>query len=109
MSDDAIAHLRTDLDLTPLVEEHGPLELEPAEGLLAAEETTLEEAGLSRRKTEYVRAAARARLRPCVLRGDDRRRRHPLTGRDSRCWRLDSQDVSAVTELLSTAFTLDHT
>lgn len=59
MSDDAIAHLRTDPDLAPLVEEHGPLELEPAEALLATEETTLREAGLSRQKTEFVRAAAR--------------------------------------------------
>lgn len=96
MSDDATAHLRTDPDLGPLVEEHGPLGLAPAEnpfrrlvvsltrqqvsmaaadaiekrlfdavevspeGLLAAEESTLREAGLSRQKVEYVRAVARA-------------------------------------------------
>lgn len=91
-----MAHLRTDPDLAPLVEEHGPLGLEPAEdpfrrlvvslvrqqvsiaaadaiegrlfdavdvspeGLLATEESTLREAGLSRQKAEYVRAVARA-------------------------------------------------
>jgi DNA-3-methyladenine glycosylase II len=31
VSDDAVSHLRTDPDLGPLVEEHGPLELEPPE------------------------------------------------------------------------------
>ncbi|MEF8886871.1 MAG: DNA-3-methyladenine glycosylase 2 family protein [Haloarculaceae archaeon] len=96
MSEEAVTHLRSDPDLAPLVEEHGPLELEPAddpfrrlvvsltrqqvsmaaaaaiekrlfdavdvspEGLLAAEESTLRDAGLSRQKTEYVRAVARA-------------------------------------------------
>ncbi len=91
-----MTHLRSDPDLAPLVEEHGPLELEPADdpfrrlvvsltrqqvsmaaaaaiekrlfdavevtpgGLLAAEESTLRDAGLSRQKTEYVRAVARA-------------------------------------------------
>ena len=96
MSADAVTHLRTDSDLAPLIEEHGPLSLEPADdpfrrlvvsltrqqvsmaaataveerlfdavdvspdGLLAAEESTLRDAGLSRQKTEYVRAVARA-------------------------------------------------
>ncbi|MEF8907583.1 MAG: DNA-3-methyladenine glycosylase 2 family protein [Haloarculaceae archaeon] len=96
MSEEAVTHLRSDPDLAPLVEEHGPLELEPADdpfrrlvvsltrqqvsmaaaaaiekrlfdavevtpgGLLAAEESTLRDAGLSRQKTEYVRAVARA-------------------------------------------------
>lgn len=96
MSDDAAAHLRSDPDLGPLVEEHGPLGLEPTEdpfrrlvvsltrqqvsmaaadaieqrlfdavevspeGLLAAEEATLREAGLSGQKAEYVRAVAEA-------------------------------------------------
>jgi DNA-3-methyladenine glycosylase II len=96
VSADAVTHLRTDSDLAPLIEEHGPLSLEPADdpfrrlvvsltrqqvsmaaataveerlfdavdvspdGLLAAEESTLRDAGLSRQKTEYVRAVARA-------------------------------------------------
>jgi DNA-3-methyladenine glycosylase II len=96
VTDDAVAHLRSDPDLAPLVEKHGPLELEPADdpfrrlvvsltrqqvsmaaadaiekrlfdaveatpgGLLAADESTLRDAGLSRQKTEYVRAVARA-------------------------------------------------
>lgn len=91
-----MTHLRSDPDLAPLVEAHGPLELEPADdpfrrlvvsltrqqvsmaaadaiekrlfdavevtpgGLLAADESTLRDAGLSRQKTEYVRAVARA-------------------------------------------------
>jgi len=95
VSEEAVTHLRTDPDLAPLVEEHGSLELEPADdpfrrlvvsltrqqvsmaaadaiekrlfdavevtpgGLLAAEESTLRDAGLSTQKTEYVRAVAR--------------------------------------------------
>lgn len=91
-----MAHLRTDSGIAPLVEEHGPLTLDPAEdlfrrlvvsltrqqvsiaaaaaveqrlfdavevspaGVLAAEESTLRDAGLSRQKVEYVRAVARA-------------------------------------------------
>jgi len=95
VSEEAVTHLRSDPDLAPLVEEHGSLELEPADdpfrrlvvsltrqqvsmaaaaavedrlfdavevtpgGLLAAEESTLRDAGLSTQKTEYVRAVAR--------------------------------------------------
>jgi DNA-3-methyladenine glycosylase II len=96
MSEEAAAHLRTDPALAGLVEEYGPLALEPAadpferlvvsltrqqvsmaaadaiesrlfeaveitpDGVLAADEGTLREAGLSRQKTEYVRAVAEA-------------------------------------------------
>lgn len=96
MSHEPTAHLRTDHTLAPLVEEHGPFDLDPApdpfrrlvvsltrqqvsmaaadaiekrlfeavevspEGLLAADQATLRDAGLSRQKVEYVRAVAQA-------------------------------------------------
>jgi len=96
MSDEAIAHLRADPDLGPLVERHGPLDVAPAddfferfvvsilrqhvsmasaaavrerlfeaveitpEGVLAADESTLRDAGLSRGKARYVRNVAAA-------------------------------------------------
>jgi DNA-3-methyladenine glycosylase II len=96
MSEDAIAHLRADPDLGPLVERHGELTLDPADslfermirsvvsqqvstaaatsiretlydtveltpaGILAAEESTLRDAGLSGQKAGYVRNIAEA-------------------------------------------------
>ena len=92
---DPTEHLRADPDLGPLVEAHGPVELEPAEdpfrrlcvsilrqqvsmdaaaairerlfeaidvtpeGVLAAEEATLREAGCSAAKAEYLREIAK--------------------------------------------------
>ncbi|MFB6172656.1 MAG: DNA-3-methyladenine glycosylase [Haloarculaceae archaeon] len=89
-------HLRADPHLGPVVEEHGDLEIDPADdvfarlvtsivrqqvsmaaaaatrerlveaveltpaGVLAAEESTLRDAGLSRQKASYVRNVARA-------------------------------------------------
>ncbi|WP_257298653.1 DNA-3-methyladenine glycosylase [Haloarchaeobius sp. FL176] len=96
MSQDAYDHLRTDPEMGPVVEEHGPVELEPAEDLferlvrsivsqqvstsaatairerlydaveiepaavLAADEATLRNAGLSGQKVGYVRNVAEA-------------------------------------------------
>jgi DNA-3-methyladenine glycosylase II len=96
MSEDAFEHLRTDHELGPVVEEHGALELEPADDLferlvrsivsqqvstsaatairerlydaveiepatvLAADEATLRDAGLSGQKVGYVRNVAEA-------------------------------------------------
>jgi len=96
MSEDAIATLRDDGYLGPLVEAHGPLTIEPADdfyrrfvvsivrqqvsmasaaatrerlfaavdptpaAMLAADEETLREAGLSRQKARYVRTVATA-------------------------------------------------
>jgi DNA-3-methyladenine glycosylase II len=96
VSEAAYTHLRDDPQLGPLVTEHGPLTIEPAddffrrfcvsilrqqvsmesaaatrerlfsrievtpEGVLAADETTLRDAGLSRQKTRYVRNIATA-------------------------------------------------
>ncbi|WP_440991277.1 DNA-3-methyladenine glycosylase family protein [Haloarchaeobius baliensis] len=96
MSQDAFDHLRTDPELGPVVEEHGAVELEPAEDLferlvrsivsqqvstsaatairerlydaveiapgaiLAADEATLRDAGLSGQKVGYVRNVAEA-------------------------------------------------
>jgi DNA-3-methyladenine glycosylase II len=94
--DEAIATLRTDPDLGPLVERHGHLSVDPAddffarfvvsilrqqvsmasaaatrerlfeavdvtpEGILAADDDTLRDAGLSRQKTRYVNNVAAA-------------------------------------------------
>jgi len=94
--DDAIAALRADPDLRPLIERHGHLTIEPADdffarfvvsvlrqqvsmasaaatrdrlfdavdvtpaGILAADDDTLREAGLSRQKTRYVNNIAGA-------------------------------------------------
>ncbi|MFC4406085.1 DNA-3-methyladenine glycosylase family protein [Haloarchaeobius iranensis] len=96
MSEDAFEQLRTDRELGPVVEEHGALELEPAEdpferlvrsivsqqvstsaatairerlydavdvepaAVLAADEATLRDAGLSGQKVGYVRNVAEA-------------------------------------------------
>ena len=96
MSEDAIATLRDDDYLGPLVEAHGPLTIEPADdfyrrfvvsilrqqvsmasaaatrerlfeavdptpaAMLATDEATLREAGLSRQKARYVRTVATA-------------------------------------------------
>jgi DNA-3-methyladenine glycosylase II len=93
---DAIAALRTDPDLRPLIERHGHLAIEPADdffarfvvsilrqqvsmasaaatrerlfeavevtpaGILAADDGTLRDAGLSRQKTRYVNNVAEA-------------------------------------------------
>ncbi|AXG07878.1 DNA-3-methyladenine glycosylase 2 family protein [Haloplanus rubicundus] len=93
---DAIAALRADPDLRPLIERHGPLAIEPADdffarfvvsvlrqqvsmasaaatrerlfeavdvtpaGVLAADDATLRDAGLSRQKTRYVNNVAEA-------------------------------------------------
>lgn len=96
MDENAVTTLRDDPKLGPYVDEHGPLELAPAEdtferlvvslvrqqvsmdaaaairerlfeavnitpaGILAADPETLQNAGLSEAKTEYVRAVAEA-------------------------------------------------
>ena len=93
---DAIAALRADSDLRPLIERHGPLAIEPTDdffarfvvsvlrqqvsmasaaatrdrlfdavevtpaGILAADDATLRDAGLSRQKTRYVNNVAEA-------------------------------------------------